>query len=141
MSPTRNRKQNLAEILAEAEAEGFRTPSKIHAYDTRTDQLLWEVKGQSPGMELVMWANEVTTDGRGHLYVCDKSTYTGSFHGNACIQMFSVSDGEYLGALINKGKQKFGDPWRVRWSENLESLIVVHFKNAYYISAVNVKMP
>ena len=40
MFPTGNRKQNLAEILAEAEAEGFRMPQKHHS--SRTHKLQHE---------------------------------------------------------------------------------------------------
>ena len=36
----------------------------------------------------------VATDQHGLLFVCDQ--------GNACIQIFSVKDGKYLGTLIDK---------------------------------------
>ena len=59
-------------------------------------------------------ADGVTTDGQGHLFVCD--------YGNQCIQKFSV-DGVYKGALVTD--RELGRPHQVAWCENTDSLVVL----------------
>ena len=70
----------------------------IHCYNTTTKSLKWSVAGKLPGMKNGLDTKGVTTDGRGHLFVTD------GFSGNRCIQMFSISDGQYLGCLIKGGE-------------------------------------
>ena len=51
-----------------------------------TNQLLWSVEGAMGGKKEIKCVS-VATDGRGHLFVCDRS--------NTCIQLFST-DGLYI---------------------------------------------
>ena len=94
----------------------------ITAYNIDSDKLQWSVKGKLPGMETVLNAWGLATDGYGHLFVCD---YEG-----ACIQKFSAR-GTYLGAVLKKGDQGFGQPWGINCYAR-SSLIVVHITNAQY---------
>ena len=103
----------------------------IYGYDTDTDKLDWIVKGTLPGMSKSVTADAVTTDGRGHLFVCDTV--------NACVHILSV-DGTYLGSPLKAGEQDIGGPWRIRWLENSSSLVVVHIKDLrHHISVVRVE--
>ena len=86
----------------------------IFAFNADTGELEWTVCGKLPGMEKYPNACGVTTDGRGHLFVADCD--------NKCIYMFSVSDGQYLGCLINDLKYLSG-PGRLDWCEATSSLI------------------
>ena len=86
----------------------------LFAYNTKTDKLEWEVNQKLTGMKQVPCATGVTTDGRGHLFVGDR--------GNGCIQMFSASDGQYLGHLM-KGAETISDPGRIYWSVETSSLV------------------
>ena len=88
----------------------------IFAYNKAKENLEWEIEKILQGNEKPMDAVDVASDGRGNLFVCDRA--------NECIQMFSVSDGQYLGCLIKKGEQGLGYPWRLKWCENKSSLIV-----------------
>ena len=94
----------------------------ITAYNIDSDKLQWSVKGKLPGMETVLNAWGLATDGYGHLFVCD---YEG-----ACIHKFSAR-GTYLGAVLKKGDQGFGQPWGINCYAR-SSLIVVHITNAQY---------
>ena len=53
----------------------------------------------------------VTTDERGHLFVTD--------HYNHRIQMFSVSDGQYLGCLVIGAEINRGLCWLYYWEEKI----------------------
>ena len=79
----------------------------------------WKMKGKLPGMrkESSLWG--ATTDGRGHLLVCDTE--------NRCIQMLS-SDGKYLGAIFTEGEQGLGQPWRIHWCKDEPICFIVHKK-------------
>ena len=88
------------------------------AYNTQNDKLEWSVAGNLRLMKKPIGAQGVTTDGRGHLFVCDAH--------NAAVQMFSVAEGKYIRALLNEGMQGFGTPRLVRWCRNTSSLVVVH---------------
>ena len=103
----------------------------IYGYDTDTDKLDWILKGMLPGMSKNLTANAVTTDGRGHLFVCDTV--------NACVHMLSV-DGAYLGMPLKAGEQDIGRPLRIRWLENSLCVVVVHIKDRrHHISVVRVE--
>ena len=72
-----------------------------------------------------------TTDGLGHLFVCDMV--------NACVQMFSVIDGSYLGYVVKKGEEGFGTPRCARWYKDDPSLLVAHKEgDKRNISVINV---
>ena len=90
----------------------------IYAYNTESKQLEWRVEGRLPGMSKVLKAQGLTTDEHGHLFVCDDN--------NKCIQMFCVSDGRYLGAVIKPKQCGLGDPWAITWSRKRSSLVVIH---------------
>ena len=88
----------------------------LFAYNTETDKLKWSVKGKQPGMDKELEAFGVTTDGSGHLFVCDW------INGNRCIQMFAVSNGQYLGCLM-KDMKALGDPGKIWWCEKTRTLV------------------
>ena len=88
----------------------------LFAYNTETDALEWKMDGTQPGMEKDIVAYGVTTDGRGHLFMGDR------MYGNYCIQMFSVSDGSYLGCLV---KGIVGEPVSIRWCAKSSSLLIL----------------
>ena len=67
------------------------TRSSIFAYNVQSSQLEWMVKGKLGEMDEVMDAVSVTTDGCGHIFVCDAN--------NSCVQVFSTG-GIYLGAIL-----------------------------------------
>ena len=68
------------------------TEQGLFAYNTEKDKLEWRVAEYLPGNKRDMTVMGVTTDGRGHLFVVDCD--------NERIQMFSVSDGQYLGYVV-----------------------------------------
>ena len=75
----------------------------------------------------------VTTDKRGHLFVCDFKK------GNKCIHLFSASDGQYLGCLM-KDKEELGDPGRIHWCEKTSSLITAYsFKGKWHINVISLQ--
>ena len=105
--------------------------SRISAYDTQTDTLEWNIDGQLPGMQGIMQTCGVTSDGRGHLFVAD--------YGNTQIQMFSVSDGQYLGYLMID-KEKLRSPVRVYWCKKLSSLVYINrWYFEYHIYVIKVQ--
>ena len=104
---------------------------KLFAKNTVTGFTEWMVQGRLPGRLETMSVLKMTTDGSGHLYVCDHSK------DNKGIQMFSVSEGFYLGCLIKEGQQGMGAPISVHWSEGRSYLLVVHYKNdQLYLSSL-----
>ena len=96
----------------------------VFSYNTRSGQLIWRAQGKLEGMNMEMDAGGVTTDGHGHLFVCD--------YNNQCIQMFSIN-GVYEGALLLD--TELGRPHWVAWCENSDSLIVL-CQQKYYTSSV-----
>ena len=90
----------------------------IYCYNLDTGNIVWSANGKPSGMSQQMKLSGVTTDGRDHLFVCDS--------GNSCIQMFSVSDGKHLGALLKAGEEEMGTPHLIRWCFRSSSLIVTH---------------
>ena len=105
----------------------------LFAYNTDTDKLEWKVEGELPGMKYRFSAFGVTTDRCGHLYVAEGS------YGNRCIQMFSASDGRYLGRLM-KGVERIGDPIRVYSSAETSSLLAAcYLQNKFYLQFINIQ--
>ena len=103
----------------------------ICAYDTKENKLVWKVKGKLNGMEHRMSPWGVTTDGRGHLFICDMR--------NECIQVFSVSDGKYQGCVLRKGQKGLGVPRCIRWYHENSSLVVAHKEgNKRNISVIRI---
>ena len=90
----------------------------------------WTVKGKLTGMNMDMSVWGITSDGHGHLFVCDIN--------NSCVQMFSTS-GRYMGTLLREGDQGLAQPWLIRWCDTTSSLVVVHIKNReYQVSVIKV---
>ena len=90
----------------------------FHSYDVATQERIWSVKKKNPAnMPRDICFTGVTTDGNGHLFVCDVN--------NACVQMFST-DGAYTGPLIKEGEQGLGCPEWIRWCTASSSLVVSH---------------
>ena len=103
----------------------------ISAYSNRrSGRLEWNIKGELPGMNSKTYTEGITTDGRGHFFVCDVS--------NKCIQMFAPNG--YKGATLKGMEQSLGQPQRIRWCKSSSSLNVVHMKDGRYsISRMQVK--
>ena len=98
----------------------------IKVYNVDNDEIEWKKKY---GLrESALDLSGVTTDGRGHLFACDLN--------HACVQIFSVSNGKYLGRLPNFGRV-LGHPVMVRWCHNKSILLVVHKKrNQYHLTVL-----
>ena len=90
----------------------------LHAYDAASEEQNWSVKEKNSANQIndICFAG-VTTDGNGHLFVCDVN--------NTCVQIFST-DGTYMGPLIKKGQQGLGCPEWICWCEASSSLVVSH---------------
>ena len=99
---------------------------RIYAYNVDTKSLEW--KTEIKGMKQV----GIVSDSHGHLFICDLE--------NKCIHMISVSDGQYMGCLIERGDQGMGSPvWGV-WSEETSSLIVAHRRDfKWFISVIKIQ--
>ena len=89
----------------------------VYAYNTSTDKLVWYVEGKLPGIDNNIRPLGVTTDGRGHLFVCDND--------NKCTHMFST-DGGYMGSLLKEEKNPQVQVAGICWSDRFSSLITVH---------------
>ena len=115
---------------------GFERQEGIICYNSFTKSLEWSVAGKLPGMQNAINARCITTDGCGHLFVSD------GWNGNRCIQMFSVSDGQYLGCLIKEGEQSLGRPNRISWHSASHSLAVAHLQKPgdfWNLSMINIE--
>ena len=96
-----------------------KNPKRLLALDIDSNTIKWTCN-RLPDKEENFKPYGVATDHHGHLFVCDE--------GNACIQIFSVKDGKYLGSLIKSREQGLGVPRWIRWSKDAKSLIVSHKK-------------
>ena len=96
-------------------------PDRLEAIDIDSDKVEWTYENNSPDKDEKFKPYGVATDQHGLLFVCDQ--------GNACIQIFSVKDGKYLGTLIESGEQGLGELKWIRWSKDTKSLIVSHKKD------------
>ena len=104
------------------------------ACDPFTKKRKWRIQGNLPEMEKQITAWSVTTDGKGRLFVCEGPT------GNRCVQMFSVSDGEYIGPLIREGEEGLGTPCCIRWREQSSSLVVADVRDkTWFISEIYIQ--
>ena len=95
-------------------------PEKIVAFDLVIKKVEWQVQSHRyyPNQ---MRPRCITADADGHLFVCDEQ--------NKCIQMFSTSDGQYLGTLMTDLEEGIGDPFNLCWWQGASSLIVHHAKD------------
>ena len=99
----------------------------MYAYNAHSDKLQWKVKGKVAGMEQEICAEALTTDARGHFFVCDRD--------NECIQIFTVG-GTYLGSLFEERRQSLEQPLKLRWNIAKTSLVVAHTKYENYAISV-----
>ena len=107
--------------------------NSLLAYNTHIGKLEWKVDRKPPDMEKSIDFHGVTTDKRGHLFVCDW------MDGNKCIHLFRASDGHYLGCLI-KDEEELGAPGRIHWCEQTSSLITAcYFKDDWHINVISVQ--
>ena len=98
-----------------------------------TKQIEWRIDEILSGMEKKMQPTSTTTDGCGHLFVADWEK------GNKCIQMFSVSDGTYLGFLI-RDVEVLGAPGIIKWSERTSSLLSAYYlRKKWYFKVIKVE--
>ena len=88
----------------------------IRAFTCTTGELKWRALKKIPSG--TFQSSSITGDVNGRLFVAD--------HTNECIQMFSASDGQYLGCLLKREDQGLGIVEILRWSEATASLVVGH---------------
>ena len=93
---------------------------KINSFNKNTGKLKGFFDCTSLADQKVLDARGVTTDGHGHLFVCDV--------GNNCIRLFSMH-GRHLGTLLKQGDHGIGRPWWIRWNPKNSSLVIVHEKS------------
>ena len=102
----------------------------IFAYKLKTDERVWRVKGRratKKGKEIGV--ESITTDGRGHLFVCGL---------DECVWIFSTS-GNFLATLMRQKSMDTVQPWSISWCGETSSLIVAHTKandRKYHISNI-----
>ena len=102
----------------------------IFAYKLKTDERVWRVKGRratKKGKEIGV--ESITTDGRGHLFVCGL---------DECVWIFSTS-GNFLATLMRQKSLDTVQPWSISWCRETSSLIVAHTKandRKYHISNI-----
>ena len=70
----------------------------------------------------------LAADRKGRLFVNDSN--------NKCIQIFSESDGQYLGCLIKEGEQDLGEVKQMCFNESTSQLVVSHKKDEKIFIAV-----
>ena len=105
----------------------------VYAYNIETNQIEWEIDAKLPGMKKKMQATGITADGRGRLFVADWK------EGNKCIQMFSVSDGQYLGHLM-KDEEVLGAPGKINWCKKTSSLLSAYYLfEKWYFKVINFR--
>ena len=103
----------------------------LFAYDTETGKLEWKVKEKPSEMMNAINTRGVTTDGHGHLFVCNTA--------NECIQMFSASDGQYLGRLM-RGVETIGYPAKVHWNAETSTLAAACLlQGKWHLQLINIQ--
>ena len=102
--------------------------NRIIAHNVEDGIIQWQTEDKIPWMEHPLDVRGIASDGCGHLFVCDFNNYT--------IQMFSVSDGQYLGCLIKEGDQNLGKPARIAYCKMTSSLVVAHLVDRKWIISV-----
>ena len=107
-----------------------RGPEGLSAFsNVRSGRLEWNMKGELPGMKHSMCAEGVTTDGRGHIYVCDVR--------NKYIYMFTTAG--FKKVIWKDTEGTLGRPLRIQWCEKTLSLNVIHMLDGQYkISKIRV---
>ena len=90
--------------------------NKIQAVNIQSDQIQWTFEGYMLRMKKELQPRGITSDDQEHLFVCDEA--------NSCVQIFSVSNGKYLGTLLKKGDNSQGVPRGIRWHKESKYLTV-----------------
>ena len=85
---------------------------------------IWRVSGKLPGMQHEIRASGVTTDGQGHLFICDFN--------NKCVHALSIQGGKHLGVVVREGEEGLGTPYKVTWHRESASLVVINEKDGVY---------
>ena len=93
---------------------------KIQAVNVQLDQIEWSFDESMRGMKEKLQPRGVTADDQGHVFVCDEA--------NACIQLFSVSNGSYSGTLLKMGRKGRGMPRGIACCKNSKWLAVGYTK-------------
>ena len=117
---------NLANLVKSSRMNG-----QLCAYNIKTGEMVWAVNGKQPGTNKDICGVAVTSDGNGHLFVCDTN--------NNCVQMFSA-DGSDQGRLEIEDKETLGKLKTIRWCSSSSSLIVVHSRDGQYDNVSSVKL-
>ena len=106
---------------------------RLQAFQADTGQIKWSNKDvHLSGLNEEMKPFRIAADGNGRLFVNDEN--------NKCIEMFSASDGQYLGCLIKEGEQGLGDLWGMCCAEATSQLVVSHRKySSAFIAILNVE--
>ena len=109
--------------------------SNVHAYDLETGAVAWRLRWRLPGMGARCEGAGLASDaGRGLLYLCDRA------EGNRCIQVVSVSDGQYLGCLEVVEDQWVGACSEITWCEEARALVVINWRRGRdYITTIRVE--
>ena len=90
----------------------------LTAYNTYTGKQVWNSYGRLKGMNKVMAPNGIVCTSNGnYLFVTDRA--------NRCIQVFSPSNGEYIGSVIETHEY----PGKIRWSKEPSSLVYTKMLN------------
>ena len=95
----------------------------VCAYNVISNQLTWRTKSAEIKLKRNEWqmsAQGVAADEESfYLYVCDVN--------NRCLQMFSMTDGRYMGALLSDdGKPLLGHMTCISWCKDTQSIAVAH---------------
>ena len=98
-----------------------------------SEKVLWSMSKFKPdGMRYPMYPSGITTDGHGHLFICDGA--------NQCIQIFDT-DGTYLCPVDCNGKLELGTPQQIDWSQTDSALVVTHIvNNKCFISVLKIQI-
>ena len=115
--------ENLLAIVVEKRLQTFQIDTGLVKWRKKVIQL----PGQNDNFKPFYMA----ADRKGHLFVSDD---------NKCIQLFSVSDGQYLGCFIKEGEQGLGVLGKICFSASTSQLVVSHRKDEkIHIAVLNVE--
>ena len=96
----------------------FLTKDGFVSCNTKTGKQEWSVSLNQSDLKEQMSISAVTTDGQGHIFVCDIN--------NECVHVFSDNNGEHLGILLKKEDGDIGVPHKIGWNDMFNLLVVIH---------------
>ena len=102
----------------------------MQAVNLCSHEVEWQIERDDRGKASIRQPHDLTTDGQGHLFVNDSN--------DKSVNLFSF-DGKYISCVLQKGEQRLGEIYSVRWCETLNGLLVIHSKgnaNNYVLSFV-----